>query len=47
MKVFLDANILRCDSVLVIYGQQVKNVLVFSPKLLAEEMVVRGFIEEE
>lgn len=28
-----------------LYGQQVNNVLIVSPKLLAEEMVVRGWIE--
>ena len=30
-----------------LYGKQVENVLVVSPKLLAEEMVARGWIERK
>ncbi len=30
-----------------LYGKQVENVLVVSPKLLAEEMIARGWIERK
>ena len=30
-----------------LFGQQVENVLVVSPKLLAEEMVAKGWIEKK
>ena len=30
-----------------LYGKQVENVLIVSPKLLAEEMVAKGWIERK